>query len=80
MILFGTMDSPMPEELENFTEYADSLSISSKVLIIAGGVIFVVAFFGCWGAVSDSSCMLFLVSIKSARYHLPEFCCKRADE
>lgn len=62
MVLFGALEGPMPEEFEKIPEMAQDYSITSKVLIIAGGIIFVVAFFGCWGAVSDSSCMLFLVS------------------
>lgn len=62
MVLFGALDGPMPEEFEKIPEMAQDLTITSKVLIIAGAIVFVVAFFGCWGAVSDSSCMLFLVS------------------
>lgn len=65
MVLFGALEGPMPEEFEKIPEMAQDYSITSKVLIIAGGIIFVVAFFGCWGAVSDSSCMLFLVSTYS---------------
>lgn len=63
MILFGAMEGPMPDEFEKIPEMAQDYSITSKVLIIAGSIIFVVAFFGCWGAVSDSSCMLFLYAV-----------------
>lgn len=62
MVLFGALDSPLPSELDSIKDVMQELSATSKVLIVAGTIIFVVAFFGCWGAVSDSSCMLFLVS------------------
>lgn len=63
MILFGAMEGPLPEEFEKIPEMTQDYSITSKVMIVAGGIIFVVAFFGCWGAVSDSSCMLFLYAV-----------------
>lgn len=63
MVLFGALDSPLPDDVANIDQFAKEVSITSKVLMIAGGIIFVVAFFGCWGAVSDSSCLLFLYSL-----------------
>lgn len=63
MVLFGALDSPIPSELDELKDVVKEISLTSKVLIVAGAIVFVVAFFGCWGAVSDSSCMLFLVSI-----------------
>ena len=65
MVLFGALDSPLPEDLDNIDEFAKEVSLTSKVLIVAGAIIFLVAFFGCWGAVADSSCLLFLVSTKN---------------
>ncbi|XP_065200370.1 tetraspanin-9-like [Planococcus citri] len=63
MVLFGALDSPIPNELNDLKDVVKEISLTSKVLIVAGAVVFVVAFFGCWGAVSDSSCMLFLYAL-----------------
>lgn len=63
MVLFGALDSPLPEDLANIEEFSKEVSLTSKVLIVAGAIIFLVAFFGCWGAVADSSCLLFLYAV-----------------
>lgn len=63
MVLFGALDSPIPNELAELKDVVKDLSWTSKVLIVAGAIVFIVAFFGCWGAVSDSSCMLFFYAM-----------------
>ena len=39
-----------------------NISMSATVLIVIGAIIFIIAFFGCCGAIRESHCMIITVS------------------
>ena len=63
--LVGTGAYLRAEKEESYTDLCDKLpswATGANILIAAGVIILVVAFFGCFGAYKQSTCMLGIVS------------------
>lgn len=60
---------------ENFTEFlTDSLINTPIILIIIGVIIFVIAFFGCCGALCENKCMIYTYAIIIVVILIAEIC------
>lgn len=53
----------MRSKTSSFDEIVHNVTLSSTTLIVIGAIIFIIAFFGCCGAIRESHCMTITVSV-----------------
>lgn len=63
MVYLGLFDHSLPDQVNNIARFGDELSAGTRVLVICGVVIFIISFFGCWGAFTENTVFLKFVSI-----------------
>lgn len=61
IISIGTTIYAVYEDFQHFLD--QSYFSPASVLMVLGGLIFVIAFFGCYGAIKESTCMVLVVNI-----------------
>lgn len=64
LVLVGVGAVILSRYYHYYSFVGDTFWIAPLALIIVGGVVFLIAFIGCYGAVKESSCMTLFVSLK----------------
>lgn len=75
-IVIFTVGILIQQKYYNYSQFIDEkLFTAPMLLIIAGVIVFIVASFGCCGAIKESNFMLITVSFKIIIFIMQEYLC-----